>query len=586
MGRYSRTLRTKILKSVSLTVALPSLVLILAFYVAWNGYVRARIVRDVARSTEAMAGRIGAELAAYDTMLEGLRSDPGLISAFARAAGSGQGGATPAAFSGVMREIYALMKDRRIKAVVRGIGADGRQLFSTMGMPAEGDDDPLEGDWGLYGLMRREAGRVVGYQRLMRYGKVLQADWSLGVAVTDAEGRLVGYLSADLALRNSQDLGPGQGDGVTGRFIVTNEFDRVVAAYDGSAMGAFDRFAIPGSDGETSLAGTRYAFARRDTGRHSLSVYGLTSIEFIIASFRFGLYTIGVLLLLFSSVFFLVLTRSVRRMTKPMYDILATMGKVSQGDFSARLDVISGDEFEEIAVRLNGLIVEMESTVQSLMERIELAKTAEMRQLQAQFDPHFLYNTIDTAKWMMRMGEVDKASLMLTDMAKVLRYSIHDRQMKPMVSIREDIAAIRTYLEIHELSLGERLAIDYDIDEAVLGCRIPKLLIQPLVENALVHGIGAVGGGRLGIRIRGEASRIEIRVSDSGRGFSVDPAELARQAEAEGGSGSPGMGMALVLRRARLQYGERFSFEVGASGEGTSVTLSIPRDPGDEACTG
>ena len=264
------------------------------------------------------------------------------------------------------------------------------------------------------------------------------------------------------------------------------------------------------------------------------------------------------------------------RMTRPMYDILATMGRVSQGDFGARLDVISGDEFEEIAVRLNALIVEMESTVKRLMEGIAQAKAAEMKQLQAQFNPHFLYNTIDTAKWMMKMGETDKASMMLTNMAKVLRYSIHDKPAESTVALREDIQAIKTYLEIHQLSLGDRLSIEYDIDNEALSCRVPKLLIQPLVENALVHGIGATGCGRLSICVKAQGEKVTISVADSGIGFAIDPDVLFR---AESVGEDAGMGIGLVLRRARLQYGDDFSFDVrSGAGEGSIVVLTIPKE--------
>jgi two-component system sensor histidine kinase YesM len=458
-----------------------------------------------------------------------------------------------------------------------------------MGSPIDDDGDGIELDWGLYGLMRRAPGSVIGYQRSMHYGKASRTDYSLGTAVTGQDGRVIGYLVADLSFQDSPRL--SSGGGVTGRFVITNEFDRVVASYAGSSLGAFDRFAIPGEGGEAEVEGGSCAFARREAGLHGLTVYGLASVEFILSSFRFGLYTIGVIIVLFAIVFAVVLARSVKRLTRPMHDILATMEKVSQGDFTARLDVISGDEFEEIALRLNDLIGEMESTVGRLMERIELAKTAEMKQLQAQFNPHFLYNTIDTAKWMMKMGETEKASMMLTSMAKVLRYSIHDRPAESTVSLREDIAAIKTYLEIHKLSLGDRLAIDYDIDEAVLSCRVPKLLIQPIVENALVHGIGATGGGRLGISIKERGEEVAIRVTDSGEGFSLDPRAFldassapgeAKGREAEEAS----IGIGLVLRRARLQYGDRFSFDVqGGKGVGSAVTLTIPKERGEDRCT-
>lgn len=578
MRRYRRTLRVKILKSVLLTVALPSFVLVVSFYVAWNAYVRKQIARDVARSTATIAERIATDLAAYDRILECLRSEKQVIDFLSTAGGA-------SSLSEVMREIYPMMKALRIKAVIRGISADGRRSFSTMGQPVDSEDDSVELDWGIYGFMRREPGSIVGYQRSMRYGTIVQTDYSLGASAVGPVGRIVGYLTTDLSLHNSQYLSSEQGDGVTGRFIVTNEFDRVVSAYDDSSVGPFDRFSIAGVDGETAIGGAKYMFARREIGHHGLTVYGLTSIESIISSFRFGLYTIGVIMVLFSGVSALVLARSVRGMTRPMYDIMATMAKVSQGDFSARLDVISGDEFEEIAVRINSLIVEMESMVQRLMEGVELARVAEMKQLQAQFNPHFLYNTIDTAMWMMRMGETEKAAVVLTNMAKVLRYSIHDRRSESMVAFREDIAATKVYLEIHQLLLGDRLMIDYDIDEAILACRVPKLLIQPLVENALVHGIGSTGGGRLGISIRGIGNEVAIKVTDSGEGFTAEAEEIARAATMEGGSESS-MGMGLVLRRARLHYGDRFSFNIKTGkGAGSIVALTIPMEPGDAPCT-
>jgi two-component system, sensor histidine kinase YesM len=578
MRPYGRSLRVKILKSVFLTVVLPAFLVIVAFYVAWNMYVRERIEDDMSRSTESIARAIGGDLEAYDSLLVRLASERAVVAAFSSPRG------TPGPAS-AMREIYALLQARRIKAVVGAVDSEGRWLFGTMGRPAEEDGKDAESGWGLYGLMSENPGRPVSCRRSMRYGKAVRTGFSLGLSVLDSGGGIIGYLTADLALEDWQEQSIERVEGVTGRFILTDEFDRVVASYDGSSIVPFDRFAIGGAGGVARLGGATYVYARRPAGGHGLSVYGLASIELIVSSFKFGLYTIGVVMALFCCVFAVVLYRSVSRMTRPISGILLTMEKVSQGDFSARLDVISGDEFEEIALRLNGLIAEMESTVGRLMERIELAKTAELRQLQAQFDPHFLYNTIDTAKWMIKMGEKDKACAVLADMAKVLRYSVHDKPAQSMIPIREDLEAIKTYLEIHKLSLGDSLSIEYDVDEAAMTCRIPKLLIQPLVENALTHGIGPEGGGRIGISIRSSGRSVVISVSDSGKGFAVALEEIARAERTEGGLDSS-MGMSLVLRRARLYYGDRFSFDIRSeAATGSTITLTIPREAEEVPCT-
>jgi two-component system, sensor histidine kinase YesM len=577
MRPYGRSLRVKILKSVFLTVVLPAFLVIVAFYVAWNMYVRARIEDDVSRSTESIARAIAGDLEAYDGLLARLASDGAVVAAFSRPRG------TPGPAQ-AMREIYSLLRERRIKAVVGAVDREGRWLFGTMGRPAEEDGKDAESGWGLYGLMSGNPGRLAGCRKSMRYGDALRTGFSLGLAVPGPAGGIVGYLTADLALDDWQEQPAPRVEGVTGRFILTDEFDRVVASYDGSSIVPFDRFAMGGAGGVASLGGATCVYARRDAGGYGLSVYGIASIELIVSSFKFGLYTIGVVVALFCGVFAVVLYRSVGRMTLPMSAILRTMEKVSQGDFSARLDMISGDEFEDIAVRLNALIVDMKDNMDRLMERIELAKTAELKQLQAQFDPHFLYNTIDTAKWMIKMGEKDKACAVLADMAKVLRYSVHDKPAQSMIPIREDLEAIKTYLEIHKLTLGDRLSIEYDVDEAAMACRIPKLLIQPLVENALTHGIGPEGGGRIGISIRSSGESVAISVSDSGKGFAVDLEEIARAERTEGGLDSS-MGMSLVLRRARLYYGYRFSFDIRSGAAGSTITLTIPMEAVEVPCT-
>jgi two-component system, sensor histidine kinase YesM len=578
MRRYGRTLQVKILRSVLLTVVVPAFLVLAAFYFAWHTYVRTRIAGDLARSTDAVAERIAADLVGYQGLLEELSR-----SAVVRAAFEGVG--SPEDLSGVVQDVYQRMKDRRIRAVVSAVGSDGMGSFSTFGdrsVSAAGVEEP---EWGLFGLMNGSPGTVVGYPRALRHGTALQTDYSLGVAVSGRSGRAIGYLLADLSFLEAQDPLPRSTGGIAGLLVLTDGVDRVVAAYHGNALQPFERFAIAGRSGEIEIVGIRYAYARAELGRQGLKAYGLASIESLVSSFRFGLYTIGLVLVLFSAVFSLILVRSVRRLTRPLRDTLAVVQKVSRGDFTARLEVISGDEFEEIAVRLNSLIVEMESTVKRLMERIEQAKTAEMKQLQAQFNPHFLYNTLDTAKWMMKMGEADKASAVLTSLAKVLRYSIHDRPAEPMVAIEEDLAAIKTYLEIHRLCMGDKLEVACRLDEAVARCRLPKLLIQPLVENALVHGIAPVGRGKIDISIRGQDGRVVIEVADDGKGFAVDPAALLK-ATAERSEPEPSIGLDLVLRRARLYFGEAFAFEIRSGpDQGSVVTLSFPKAPEGVPCS-
>ncbi len=568
MGRYGRSFHAKILTRVSLTIVIPAFLLLVACYVAWNAYVRARIAQEVARTTNAVAERIESDIAAYDEILESLAANPAVRRFFLDA---GARADATAVFQGV----YPRMNNRRVKAILRGVGADGRRSFSSYGRPDAAPGEEIDPDWGFFGVMNDARGRVTGYRRSLRFGRALQTEYSLGVSMAGENGKTAGYLMADLSFKDAQSPLSDKANAVTVALVLTDEFDRIVAAYADVSDDVFGRFFLPAGGGEIEISGLKYAYARAELPRHRLQAYGLASLQFIVSSFRFGLVTICVIIALFSAVFALILARSVRRLTRPIAEILSVMRKVSRGDFSARLEVSSGDELEEIAASLNSLVVEMESTVKKLMEGIEQAKTAEIKQLQAQFNPHFLYNSLDSAKWMMKMGEADKASRVLTNLAKVLRYSIHDRPEEPLASVEEDLAAMKTYLEIHQLCMGERLDVQYDVEEGILACRVPRLLIQPIVENAVLHGLPAVGRGWIGISIRGQDGLVVVAVSDNGGGFSSAPDMKLS------------MGMGLVRRRGRLCYGERFSLEVaGRAGGGSTVTLSFPKNTGGTQCSG
>lgn len=562
MGRYGRSFHARLLTRVFLTIVVPAFLLLVICYMGWNAYVRARITQEVATSTRAAARRIESDMAAYDGILEELAADPAVLALFMDA-----GARTDS--TAMFGDIYARINNRRVTAVLRGVGVDGGRRFSTYGSPDAGPDEDTDPDWGFFGVMNGAPGAVAGYRRLLRFGGIRETEFSLGISVAGPDGKTVGYVMADLSFKDAQNPISDKGNAVTAAFVITDEFDRIVAANAEVSEDAFGHFRLDGEGGETLIGELNYAYARVELPRHGLYVSCLTSLQFIISSYNFGLVTICVIIALFSAVFALTLARSVRRLTRPISEILDVMRKVSRGDFSARLEVRSGDELEEIASSLNAFVVEMESTVSRLVQGIEQAKTAEMKQLQAQFNPHFLYNTLDSAKWMMKMGEADKASRVLTNLAKVLRYSIHDRPEEPLAGVAEDLAAVKTYLEIHQLCMGDRLEVEYNVQEETLGCRIPRLLIQPIVENAVLHGLPAAGTGRIGISISARDGRIVVAVSDNGKGFRAEPEEKR------------GMGMGLAERRGRLCYGDGFSLEVaGREGGGSTVTLSFPREAG------
>jgi two-component system sensor histidine kinase YesM len=169
----------------------------------------------------------------------------------------------------------------------------------------------------------------------------------------------------------------------------------------------------------------------------------------------------------------------------------------------------------------------------------------------------------------------------------VLRYSLERRESELMVPVREDLRIMKTYLNIHQLCLGERLKVEYSIDEGALDFLIPRLLLQPVIENAVIHGIAESRGGTITISVERRESMLEIVIADTGKGFVVKREELGGLGEAAPASGgaadSSHIGLGLVLRRAALHFGERHTLDIHSEpGRGTRVTLRI-RIPDGEA---
>ncbi len=214
--------------------------------------------------------------------------------------------------------------------------------------------------------------------------------------------------------------------------------------------------------------------------------------------------------------------------------------------------------------RLGSAIVEQVERFRS-EELKRLATQAELRALQAQINPHFLFNALNTLYGSIDRGSFEARRLVL-NLSEIFRYFLQgDRSC---ISLAEELRIVRAYLEIEELRLGDRLETELDVDEAALAVMIPVLSIQPLVENAVKHGVAAKAGrGRVVVRAHAEEGVLRVTVEDTGGGFA------GRGKFSHDGAG---VGLANVRRRLNLSYGLEWTLDVSSSEEGSAVTFAIP----------
>ena len=280
-----------------------------------------------------------------------------------------------------------------------------------------------------------------------------------------------------------------------------------------------------------------------------------------------------VLLILTVMVTYLI-TADILRPINVLYD--ATR-RVSQGELSARADVSSGDEIEILARGFNDMAGNMQLLVQKTKEDEQKLRRLDLRLLQEQINPHFLYNTLDTIVWLIEGGQADEAVGMVVTLSNFFRLVLS--RGREFISLREEEQHIRSYLEIQEVRYHDILEYDIQIDPALYDYQILKLTLQPLVENALYHGI-KYKRAKGCIRVRGEKEGEVLRLTVGDNGVGMDESDLEQLRREIGRpcrETEKGFGLANVNERIHMYFGPEYGMDIRSEkGGGTVVTLTIP----------
>lgn len=287
----------------------------------------------------------------------------------------------------------------------------------------------------------------------------------------------------------------------------------------------------------------------------------------------------GFLLLLLISAVIIITYAILQNISRPLSELTRVTQRISDGDFSARTSVYSGDEIGRVAGSVNDMASHLEVMVGQIKEDERKMRNAELRLLQEQINPHFLYNTLDTIVWLIEGHKDDEAEDMIMSLSDFFKLALsHGREF---ISIRDEELHIRSYLQIQQVRYADILDYRIDIDPAIYGYRILKLTLQPLVENAIYHGIKPKRA-RGCITIRGQMKEDQIillSVEDDGAGMNSAQLEALRERVRLPASdeSNDSFGMANVNERIRLNFGPEYGMTIDAAeGGGTRVTIRIP----------
>ena len=251
--------------------------------------------------------------------------------------------------------------------------------------------------------------------------------------------------------------------------------------------------------------------------------------------------------------------------------------KIAQGDFNARAQVNSDDEVAELAVSFNKMAGNMQSLIDKVKEDERKMRKADLRLLQEQIQPHFLYNTLDTIVWLIESNEPDEAVTMVVTLSDFFREILS--KGKEFISIKEEEKHISSYLQIQEMRYRDILEYDIQLDQVIYKYQILKLTLQPVVENALYHGIKYKRAkGCIHIHGEKEGDIIRLTVRDDGVGMDEEElAQLRQQIEKPCQETEKGFGLANVNERIHMYFGYEYGMKIESEkGKGTTVEIVIP----------
>lgn len=392
----------------------------------------------------------------------------------------------------------------------------------------------------------------------------------------------IGYIKVDLSKRGMESILSMVHLGNQGEIFILNQEGQALYPFELSAGGPDAAAPGSGADGPadgrflaarsvSDYAGleVRVLIPREELTRGPREIIRFTafiSVVSLIAAYLSAIYTSG-------------------RLVRPIRYLQTKMGVVESGNLDVSAQVHTNDEIGQLAMSFNLMVQRLNRSVKEVYELRIKESEAQLAALQSQMNPHFLYNTLESIRMHALKEDNDRLSAVIASLGELLRYTIdkHERQ----VTLGSEVEFLEHYLEVQSFRLEDKLQPEIRIDFSHESCLVPKLILQPLVENAIEHGLGD-RPLRIVVSSRMDGEHLIVTVEDDGRGMSREKMQSVEAGLAAGETNPAakrGVGLRNIHQRLKLLYGESAGlfFEKNRA-LGTSVSLKIPLQcEGEEA---
>lgn len=303
-------------------------------------------------------------------------------------------------------------------------------------------------------------------------------------------------------------------------------------------------------------------------------VYSVVDIQNIFASLGISVFLIVMAFLVMSLWLVVVSKKVTEKKTEDFYKILDVLEQVKGGDLNCEISIESENEFQIIADACNEMMHGLKQQMENNQKMAMLVAAAQNKQLESQFNPHFLYNTLENIRYMCRL-EPGTADRMIYNLSGLLRYSLNHAEAE--VPLREDLEHLENYLSILKYRFGERFLCQRDIAPEVMDCQIPKLVFQPMIENAVKYGFGKQEYLTLELKAYEEDGNLIMICRDDGVGMSSDTLRELRELLQKEENVSRHSGLYNIHRRITILYGQPYGVAIQSEeNKGTELIVTLP----------
>lgn len=366
--------------------------------------------------------------------------------------------------------------------------------------------------------------------------------------------------------------------------IVTDSHDNLFLATSFGYTNSLDKIRNEFKEKNNYISIDNEKYYKRDSSiiDGKMKIYTLTPVGRLYDIFVYAGIFIGIIVIILSVAMLYILKRLTMEKTKVINKTVEAFKEVQTGNLDMILDIQSYEEFEIIGRSYNLMLDSIKKLMAINEEKIRQISIAEIKQLESQFNPHFIFNTLEHIKYMIKL-DPNAASRMIISLSTLLRYSITSGNLE--VTILEDLEYIKKYLLIQRYRFRERFNYEIYMERGTEECVVPKLILQPIIENAIKYGFGEQGKLMVHIRVSLLADDLVIVIYDDGVGMSSEKLEEIKGLLNQEGECLRHIGIYNVHRRIQLMYGKAYGIDLKSEkNEGTVVKITLPIHKGAMKC--